>query len=275
MRVWTDFFSVLGPKNTVEIGVLSNLILLSEACSCIYFLAKASKNWPRVLCAYSLNTREMEAFRMWDLQANIINCYSLHKQIIRRNQRPILIANKKRRQKLIYEVIMTLLVTLSCVLDLRKKESYEQPENRITEVCRGTLLSLNQQCTRPWISQGASPCAKQGFRWKWPPESTMLLAVEFHHSHHHCKALTKAVNESTSLFSEGYLIGLGECLGKNSIVGKLPSCSSCCANFFCSPSALNFPTFIPLPASFSANSSYDPSMAYIQFTKRKRECFTG
>ncbi|MFS8015490.1 hypothetical protein Hanom_Chr15g01357271 [Helianthus anomalus] len=52
------------------------------------------------------------------------------------------------------------------------------------------------------------------------------------HPRHHLRALMKAINESTSLFSDGYLIGLDECLGKKRIVGKLPSCNSCCANAF-------------------------------------------
>ncbi|MFS8025701.1 hypothetical protein Hanom_Chr16g01478331 [Helianthus anomalus] len=45
------------------------------------------------------------------------------------------------------------------------------------------------------------------------------------------------------------------------MVGKLPNCNSCCANAFSSPSALNFPTFMPLPPNFSANSTYDASIA--------------
>lgn len=79
---------------------------------------------------------------------------------------------------------------------------------------------------------------------------------------HHRRAFTKAIKEITSLFSEGYFMGREECLGKNSIVGKLPSCSSRFAYSFCSPSALNFPTFTPDPPSFSASSTYDSSIPY-------------
>lgn len=71
----------------------------------------------------------------------------------------------------------------------------------------------------------------------------------------HLNAFTNAIKEPTSLFSEGYFIGSDECSGKNNIVGKLPNFSSCFANSFCSPSALNFPTFTPDPANFSAKST--------------------
>jgi len=77
----------------------------------------------------------------------------------------------------------------------------------------------------------------------------------------HLKAFTNAIKESPSLFSEGYFIGPEECFGKNSIVGKLPNSNSRLANSFCSPSALNFPTFTPDPSNFCANSTYDSSIA--------------
>lgn len=78
----------------------------------------------------------------------------------------------------------------------------------------------------------------------------------------HRRAFTWANNDATSLFSDWYLTGFDECLGKKSIVGKLPNFSSRCAYSLCSPSALNLPTFTPAPARFSANSTYDPSIAW-------------
>ena len=93
-----------------------------------------------------------------------------------------------------------------------------------------------------------------------------LLIQQIIFDSHHRRALIKIINESTSLFSEAYFIGLDECLGKKRIVGKLPNCNSLCEYSFCSPSALNFATFTPEPASFSANSTYDSSIACSKFT---------
>lgn len=75
------------------------------------------------------------------------------------------------------------------------------------------------------------------------------------------RPFTKAINESASLFSEGYFMGREECFGNNRIVGKLPSCSSFWAKAFCSPSALNFPIFTPEASNLSANSTKEASIA--------------
>ncbi|RHN80509.1 hypothetical protein MtrunA17_Chr1g0189061 [Medicago truncatula] len=78
---------------------------------------------------------------------------------------------------------------------------------------------------------------------------------------HHLKAFTNAINESTSLFSEGYLISREECLGKEEYCGEASQPSSLFAHSFPSPSALNFLTFTPDPTKFSAKSTYDSSIA--------------